>query len=98
MSLSLGDENRFQKAVHVAKFPLLLFLLSQRFAYKLVIALVIEDLIKDVEGVIAVRPRILMVKIEESWFVCSRWSLNENTLARFWVYFHFLYKRCVQPS
>ena len=35
-------------------FPLLLSLLSQRFADKIVLALVIEDLIKDVDGVIAV--------------------------------------------
>ena len=35
-------------------FPLLLSLLSQRFADKIVLALVIEDLIEDVDGVIAV--------------------------------------------
>ncbi|XP_029207694.2 codanin-1-like isoform X1 [Acropora millepora] len=50
----LGDEDKVQKTLHLPEFPLLLSSLYQRFAENLVLAPVIEDFIKDVDGVIAV--------------------------------------------
>ena len=97
MFFIVGDENKVLETVHPAEFPLLLSSLYQRFADDLVLAPVIEDFIKDVDGVIAV------AKDPDSWnrakliFALSL-ELNENTLARNWVYFRLLYKTCVQPS
>ena len=54
MFLIVGAENKVQKTLHLAKFPLLLSSLYQRFADDLVLAPVIEDFIKNVDGVIAV--------------------------------------------
>ena len=54
MFFIVGDENKVLKTVHPAEFPLLLSSLYQRFADNLVLAPVIEDFIKDVDGVIAV--------------------------------------------
>ena len=70
---------------------------SASFTNDLVLAPVIEDFIKDIDGVIAV------AKDPDSWnrikliFALSL-ELNENTLARNWVHFRLLYKTCVQPS
>ena len=54
MFFSVGAENKVLKTVHLADFSLLLSLLNQRFANNLVLAPVIEDFIKDVDGVTAV--------------------------------------------
>ena len=54
MFFIVGGEYKVLKTVHSAEFPLLLSSLYQRFADDLVLAPVIEDFIKDVDGVIAV--------------------------------------------
>ena len=81
MFFSVGAKNKVSTTLPVSKFSLLLSLLYQRFADKLVLAPVIEDFIKDVDGVIAVP------EDPDSWnrskliWVLSL-ELNENTLAR----------------
>ena len=51
MFFSVGAKNKVLKTVHLAEFSLLLSLLNQRFANNLVLAPVIEDFIKDFDGV-----------------------------------------------
>ena len=54
MFFIVGAEDKVQKTLHLAEFPLLLSFLYQHFGDDLVHAPVIEDFIKDVDGVIAV--------------------------------------------